>query len=197
MNTEIWKDIEGYEGYYQVSNLGNVRSLDRIEYDPFNRGGCNGRKRLLKGRVLKQGTGTNGYRYVNLSVNQKSKKYSIHRLVAEAFIPNPDNLPTVDHINRNKTDNTVSNLRWLSHYDNCATIHIGQHYYDKSLERNPTAKTVVGIKDGEIVETFDCAKKMTDKYSIKYSTLKQQLQKNKCYINGINFHYETYTNKKI
>ena len=78
---EIWKDISGYEGIYQVSNLGNVRSLDRLD--------CRGRKR--QGVLLKQVISTNDYLKVTLYKNGKSKTKIIHRLVAEAFIPNTEN----------------------------------------------------------------------------------------------------------
>lgn len=92
---EIWKDIEGYEGLYQVSNLGRVKSL---RY-----------KRILRGWLDKQ-----CYAYVHI----KNKPYKVHRLVAQAFIPNPDNKPYIDHINTIKTDNRVENLRWVTPKEN-------------------------------------------------------------------------------
>ena len=99
---EIWKDIAGYEGLYQVSNLGRVKSLKK------------GRWGTGKERILKPAKDGNGYLFVKLCKDGNSKMYHIHRLVADAFIPNPDNLPTVDHINRDRTDNRVENLRWAS-----------------------------------------------------------------------------------
>lgn len=103
---EIWRDIKDYEGLYQVSNLGRVRSVDRY---CVGKGNC---KRFCKGKILKPATHTNGYLIVNLCKNIKTKSYLVHRLVAEAFKPNLHNYPTVDHINRNKTDNRLENLRW-------------------------------------------------------------------------------------
>ena len=94
MIKEIWKDIEGYEGLYQVSNLGRVKR---------------------NGRILKPYFGTDKYYYVSLSKDSKVTKFKIHRLVAHAFIPNPENKPTVDHINRNRIDNRVDNLRWATY----------------------------------------------------------------------------------
>lgn len=104
---EEWRDIKGYEGY-QVSNLGNVRSLDRwITYK-------NGGKRFWKGKTLKPNL-IQGYLYVFLYKKEaKPKIFRIHRLVAEAFIPNPDNLPQVNHINERKTDNRVENLEYCN-----------------------------------------------------------------------------------
>ena len=103
---EIWKDIEGYEGLYEVSNLGRVRSLDRVVVY------SNGRKCLYKGRILKPANNTVGYFFCVLCKNGQKKKKYIHRLVAEAFIPNPDNLPEVNHRDEVKTNNHVENLEW-------------------------------------------------------------------------------------
>lgn len=97
---EIWKDITGYEGLYQISSEGRVKSLN------YNR---TGKEKILKAILDKY-----GYCFVILCKNNKIKKYSIHRLVAQAFIPNPDNLPQVNHINENKTDNRVENLEWCT-----------------------------------------------------------------------------------
>lgn len=101
---EIWRDIKGYEGLYQVSNYGRVKSLDHYIK---SKGG----KRLVKGKILKPDL-DKGYLRVTLSKDGVIKHIMVHRLVAEAFIPNPHNYPTVDHINRIKTDNRKENLRW-------------------------------------------------------------------------------------
>ena len=112
---EIWKDIKGYEGLYQVSNLGRVRSIDR-------------RDRLgrhFKGRVLSQCKQRGNYLYVQLQKNGKSKPSKIHRLVAQAFIPNPENKATVNHKYCNKGNNVVENLEWCTNLENIthAKIH--------------------------------------------------------------------------
>lgn len=102
---EIWRDIKGYEGLYQVSNFGRVKSLERKvkKWDGF---------RTMPETILKPKVQNNGYLTVMLYKNGKGKTIAIHRLVAEAFIPNPHNHPTVDHINRIRTDNREENLRW-------------------------------------------------------------------------------------
>lgn len=97
---EIWKDIEGYEGLYQASNKGNIRSLN------YRRKGIS---KLLKLREV-----TKGYLQVVLWKNKKSKCFQVHRLVAEAFIPNPDNLPQVNHKDENKENNKIENLEWCT-----------------------------------------------------------------------------------
>ena len=103
---EIWKDIKGYEGWYQVSSQGRVRSLDRFINCTHNG------KRKVSGRVLVGSNGGRGYVLVILTKNSKQTYKYVHRLVAEAFIPNPNNLPQINHKDENKTNNCVDNLEW-------------------------------------------------------------------------------------
>lgn len=104
-NVEIWKDIVGYEGLYEVSNQGRVRSLDRI---------TNNGTQLRKGKILKGKIRSNGYASVHLSINGKTKWLNRHRIVALAFLPNPNNYPVINHKNEDKTDNRVENLEWCT-----------------------------------------------------------------------------------
>lgn len=145
---EVYKDIIGYEGYYQVSNLGNVKSVDRIVTN-------NGKRIPRKGKVLSKGLSKYGYLTVVLSKNGVHKNYRVNRLVAEAFIPNPQQLPFVNHKNEEKTDNRVENLEW------CDAVY--NHNYGTIKERisksgrnckTKSKKVVQMTLDGEVVAVF-------------------------------------------
>ena len=105
---EKFRDAIGFEGFYQIGNYGTVLSLDRI----------NNNGKFVKGRILKHTLDTNGYEVVFLSQYNKKTTKRIHRLIAEAFIPNPYNKPCIDHINGIKTDNREDNLRWCTNREN-------------------------------------------------------------------------------
>ena len=109
---EIWKDIKGYEGLYQVSNLGRVKSLPKF------RNCYNNRKYITKERYLKGRKNSKGYLRVALKSNEKNSTQFIHRLVAQAFISNPQNKPCVNHKDCIVTNNTVSNLEWCTQKEN-------------------------------------------------------------------------------
>ena len=105
---EEWRPIEGYEGLYEVSSYGRVRSLDRyVKYS-------NGRIHLYKGKVLSPIKDTDGYLKVNLYCNGKNKKCLVHRLISQAFIPNPLGLPQVNHRDEDKSNNSIDNPEWCT-----------------------------------------------------------------------------------
>ena len=112
---EVWKPIKGYEGLYEVSNYGRVRSLDRYVNSASSKTGY----QLAKGRILKQCINTEtGYSVIQIYKNHKKKGCNVHKLVAEHFIPNPNNYRTVNHKDGNKANNKVDNLEWVSQSDN-------------------------------------------------------------------------------
>ena len=104
MEEEVWKPIKDYEGLYEISNLGRVKSLNY--------------KKTGKEKILKNVENNYGYLMVGLTKNGKQKLFLVHTLVAEAFIPNPENKPCIDHINTIRTKNYVWNLRWVTHEEN-------------------------------------------------------------------------------
>lgn len=154
---EIWKDIKGYENLYQVSNLGNVKSLDKYINNGtglFFKKGQN-----LKIKVYK------GYCYIRLNKNGEQKQFLLHRLVAEHFIPNPENKPCIDHINTDKTDNRIENLRWVTQKENVNNplsinkMKQNHHLKNRFGKLNPHSIPILQFtKDGELIRKWDCIK---------------------------------------
>ena len=140
IKSETWKDIVGFEGLYKVSDKGRVYSVERVS----------SRGRRYGGRMLKPKYGGKGYPQVNLHKNGMSKTKSVHRLVAEAFIPNPENSPQVNHIDEVKDNNEVSNLEWGAREHNLN--------YRTQIERSAQARSkkvrAVDAETGEVL-TFN------------------------------------------
>lgn len=119
---EVWKEVKGYEGLYQVSNFGRVKSLLRFN-NYYNAIYKEQKKRIQKERLLNIRKTPRGYLQVCLTANSLSNNKLVHRLVAEAFIPNPLNKPQVNHIDGNKENNKVSNLEWMTSQENNKHAH--------------------------------------------------------------------------
>ncbi len=120
MEQEIWKDIVGYEGCYQVSDKGRVRSVDRIAHNRYG-------TFLRKGQIVKSYTGV--YECITLCVDGVKYLTGVHRVMARAFIPNPENKPQVNHINGIKTDNRLDNFEWVDRAEN------QEHAYSIGLQK--------------------------------------------------------------
>lgn len=143
---EIWKDIEGYENLYQVSNMGRVRSYDKID----------SMGRYVKGRLLSLTPDKDGYLHASLSKNGNNKKYKVHRLVCKAFIPNPENKSEIDHINGDKTDNRVENLKWCTHKENMNNPLTLDIFKYRVGVKNGFSKSVIQFtKDNELIRKWD------------------------------------------
>lgn len=141
MTEEIWRPVVGYEGLYEVSSYGRVRSLDR--YDSRNQ--------FREGKILKNRDNGNGYLLCGLSKNGIVKNKYIHRLVAEAFIERPDGLYEVNHKDENKKNNIVDNLEWCDRKYN--------NNYGTKIEREITTKIKKGIYLGLSQEEYKIHKK--------------------------------------
>lgn len=140
MQEEIWLPIEGYEGLYEVSNTQKVRSVDRIVKHPTGRCFLKARYRILQ-------VSNKGYYYLNLYKNGKGKIHLLHRLIAQAFIPNPNGLPEVDHINGDRLDNRPENLRWTTRKGNMnnpvTKSRMSVYYHDNSFKEKKMTKRIL------------------------------------------------------
>lgn len=165
---EEWRPINGYEGLYEVSNLGRIKSLN-----------CNHTK---KEGILKLYNDKDGYLMVKLSKDKNNRLFRVHRLVAEAFIPNPENKPCVDHINTIKNDNRVENLRWVTYKENSnnplTKKHINEslprgenHFiYGKKLSEDTKRKMSESHKDKKFSEEHK--RKLSDANKGKHRSIK-------------------------
>ena len=162
--TEIWKDIKGFEGRYQVSNMGRVRSLDMVlegknwqSSDPF--------EYQRSGKVLKPMKQRNGYYRVCLRHNSKAKYFIIHRLVALAFIPNPNKLPCINHKDEDKANNVVSNLEWCTHKYNSNYGTRNERLREYSIS-NVMRPVVQYDMEGKVIDTFESLSDAANKTGI-------------------------------
>lgn len=149
---EVWKDIEGFEGLYQISSLGNVKTLS---YGPKNV-----RQLSNKSKILKQSLSSSGYLHVQLYKQGKSKTIMTHILVAKAFVDNPSNKREVNHIDGNKSNNNMNNLEWVTRSENLShAIKLGLRkppMLNKKGKDNKNRKPVIQYsKDGELIKTWD------------------------------------------
>lgn len=160
MGNEIWKDIKGFEGLYQISNLGRVKSLPKYIYS-------RGYPQLRKEKLLKPCYVGKYRNYLAVRLNDNIQ-YKIHRLVAEAFIPNPNNLPQVDHIDDNKENNRVENLQWITNEDNRKKAWLtGAITLEKNYKRGKDSchARIVNQYDlnGNFIKKWYCIKDIQDK----------------------------------
>ena len=160
MTNQIWKPIHGYQGFYDVSDHGRVRSVDRV----LNLRA--GKTRKIKGKVLKPKCTRDGYIFVSLSKDGICKTAYIHRLVAEAFLPNPEGYPEVNHISGCKDCNSVTDLEWVTHQQNV------QHAYDSGLTNNMGGnhRLAAGVVDNQLGQSFDTIQDWCQARGIAYST---------------------------
>lgn len=158
---EVWKDISDFEGLYQVSNLGRVKSFRRST-----------KHRWESEYILKPSLANNGYYQVTLYDNTHKRKFSVHRLVATAFIPNPDNLPMVNHKDENRLNNEVSNLEWCTaRYNNLyGTALI------RSIETNSRPVEQL-TQDGRVIASYCSAKVASALLGIHVDTIQKSCRR--------------------
>jgi hypothetical protein len=161
MKKEVWLKINNYEGIYEVSNIGRVKSLSRMSIQ----------NHPIEEKILKQHDNGNGYMYVDLYKDGKRKKYAVHRLVAMVFVENPHNLPQINHKDENTFNNEFDNLEWCTQkYNN----NYGNHGLKSSLSRtgknkgveNQLSKKIICVTTGKI---FDCISQAAEYYGLEKS----------------------------
>lgn len=165
---EKWIDVVGFEGWYQVSNTGIVRSIDRHIVDG----------RLIKGKELKQYTDKQGYKRVALCKAGKHYKKYVHRLVAEAFVQNPNNFPVINHVDENPANNKADNLEWCSvkyniNYGSRAKKYAEKTHGELHYTHKLTEKDVLNIRKEYQRGVKGCGtESLGKKYGIHRTTIK-------------------------
>lgn len=177
---EIWKFIPSYEGYYQVSNLGNFRSVPRIiKYK-------NNGTRLYPAKNLLTETTKDNYQRITLMKEGVKQRFQAHRLVAITFIPNPENKPCVNHKDGNKSNNCVENLEWCTPSEN--TLHaIKTGLIDPSKHHPSNAKRIQCIETGEIFPSYYQAVKWLGRGKGSITSLSQLTRK---YGKALGYHWK-------
>lgn len=156
---EQWKDIAGYEGLYQVSNLGNVKSLARYKKN-------RSKMQEVKEHMMKPFVYNEGYARVQLSKDGKARSFCVHRLVALAFVPNTENKPHINHIDENKSNNRADNLEWCTATEN---NNYGTHNMRISLTNGRRVQAF--DKDGNLVMEFHSISEATRQTKINQTSI--------------------------
>ena len=169
---EVWKDVEGYEGLYQVSNLGNIRSMPRKW--------C----KTKSVKILEPIVRKDGYMQITFSKEGISENFLIHRLVANAFIPNIDNLPQINHIDEVKSNNNSKNLEWCtSLYNNNYGTKI-----QRTIDKNNKKVNQYDL-NGKYIKTWESIKQAQDYYNIKHISSCCNLNKSYSTVNGFQWRF--------
>ena len=172
----MYKSIKGYEGIYEINELGKISSIDRKVKSK------DGKIMKFKGRDLKPQISKKGYSIVRLYKNGVAKNWKVHRLVAEAFLPNPDNLPEVHHLNHDTKDNRAENLKWVTIYEqrddhwkaaiskaNGTKLHVVGHGIDKIFISSLEVERELGIANSYVSQTAKGKFKQAKGYKIYFA----------------------------
>lgn len=171
-DVEIWKDIAGYEGVYQVSNWGRIKSLERVV-------NCKGGQKLNKERIRKD-CNAHGYRNIVLSKENITHCYLVHILVADAFVPNPDNLPEVNHLDCDKMNNYYRNLERCTKLANMQHASsnglLGKSWRGKSYGKHPTSRAIAQFDiNDNLVRTWGSTSEAADVLKLNRTNISKSL----------------------
>lgn len=184
MKNEVWKDIKGYEGFYQISNLGNVKSLKRKVYSGRKRTRWQYEKILSNNK-----TNGKGYKIVSLNKDSKSKNKYIHRLVAETFLENPNNYKYINHKDENKSNNNVDNLEFCTAQYNSTynNLHIRNGLKNRN---NKYSKKVLQLNDNdEIINTYPSISEASRQLNVSSQAISDCLRKIQKHSAGFKWKY--------
>lgn len=182
---EIWKDVDGYEGIYQVSNMGRVRSLDRVFETPHPRNPAYIQRRRKKGIILSQRKCKSGYLIVDLKCEGIREARMVHRIVAKAFLPNTNNYECVNHKDENKLNNNASNLEWCTPKYNAnygtAAKRMGKAHWKAILKLN---------RNGDVLCAYDSILEASKDTSITSQRIVGVLKGNRPTAGGYKWKYK-------
>ena len=179
---EEWRDIPGYDGRYQISNFGNIRSLPYVRYQPSSHSGVM-MKKHHPGKMLTPTDNGHGYMIIGLRYGVKRKNFYIHRLVAEAFIANPNNLPEINHIDYDRKNNNVINLEWVDRITNIGWSNDRMRHPKKSARLTNIGMRYISKTDGKYRVNIHNKRQgfSFDKY---YETLDEAIEARENFMHG-------------
>lgn len=194
LDGEEWRDIKGYEGLYQVSNFTRVKSCDRFVFKSME---LKDDLKNLKEKLLVANVCGTGYKKVVLCKNGEIENKNIHRLVAEAFIPNPDNKPCVNHIDCDKTNNNIENLEWCTQSENAFHAHRNNlttpsmYWLGVHGKNNPLSKVIYQFtKEKELIGMFYGSTEVESILGIHQGNVSLCAKKSRNFAGGFRWSYD-------
>lgn len=181
MLKEIWKDIKNYEGLYQVSTYGRIKSLSKFHRTSKNHSSIG---YWTKDKILKEQYDKDGYAKINLIKNNKQKRFSIHQLVAQTFISNPCNYKYINHKNEIKNDNNINNLEWCN---SCYNANYGNR--NEKISKNKSKKIVQFDGDGKIIRIWDSITQASKELKIQISHISSCCNKKRSKTGGYSWRF--------